>query len=704
MLLIYIIFCVFFVGIVYHKRVSRSFNKILHWKSVATWLLILTLSPIIVSWFLFPSKHSFTDQEKYEIGVKLNHKTFYWQGLDGLVKQQPGDFELQVKYINEFIRINQKGNRQNYCWTLIHEFQKNQNTYLHNPAVFFNNILIEQYTRAHCKGDLIQIDRINQIDTVVPFLDYIKAYYHFQLGDVNKARNHILKEMQVTSESPTTNALLYYITQSTGTADLRTLIENPEIQPSIPAYIKRDYYFEQGEIGSYWLNAFVSTLKDTHVIAFLAALLISVVWVFFMRSMDIYDREKWSDIILVFILGSASSFFALYTYDVFHHVLRFNLNGELLNDFMYSVIAIGANEELVKFAPWFIFGLAFNKLKEPFDYVLYASIAALGFAFIENLHYLENYNNIVIRSIMSTVGHMFDATLIAFGFIIARYRVSTLHWKVFSIAGGFLGAFISHGFYDFWLISDAAGNNSVFTVIYFFLTVHIWFVIKNSALNNSPKFSNNFQFNSLFQQDLLTLFFVVVMMTEYLLTASLVGYDYAFIIFFKSAVIIMLFLILVNLELTNFSLARGVWRKISPKVFQLHWATSLGNIFMNWGYQQESPQQQVNFTGYLLRLFVPKSNPYIGDQLPISGQIERRLDVGQDPNFYLFRYNRPIQYGSFVSSHCIIRVKKEQEDFSMDKIEIIYLIIPSMDILHNDNIRVEDFRYIGKAYARPIID
>jgi hypothetical protein len=378
------------------------------------------------------------------------------------------------------------------------------------------------------------------------------------------------------------------------------------------------------------------------------------------------------------------------------------LNGTFFNDFLYSVIAIGANEELVKFAPWFLFGWAFNKLKEPFDYVLYASIAALGFAFIENLHYLENYNNIVIRSLLSTVGHMFDATLIAFGLIIARYRVKALHWKIVSIAGGFIAAFISHGFYDFWLISEAAGNNSVFTVIYFFITVHIWFVIKNSALNNSPKFSHHFQFNSLYQQDLLTLFFVVVMMTEYMLTASLVGYDYAFIIFFKSAIIIMLFLILVNLELTNFSLTRGVWRKISPKVFQLHWASSLGQTFMNWGYRQEPTQQKVNFTGYHLRLFVPKSNPYIGDQLPISGRIERRMEIGQDSNFYLFRYNSPIEYGSFVSSHCILRVKHDHEDFSMDKIEIIYLIIPSLELLTRKNLRVEDFRYIGKAYARPI--
>ena len=88
---------------------------------------------------------------------------------------------------------------------------------------------------------------------------------------------------------------------------------------------------------------------------------------------------------------------------------------EFFNDFIYCILGIGAIEELMKIIPLFLVMFFSKQLKEPIDYVVFASISALGFAFIENLIYFDEagLKTIQGRSLSSTVTHMFNSSLIA---------------------------------------------------------------------------------------------------------------------------------------------------------------------------------------------------------------------------------------------------------------------------------------------------
>ena len=156
-----------------------------------------------------------------------------------------------------------------------------------------------------------------------------------------------------------------------------------------------------------------------------------------------------------------------------------------------------------------------RKAKEPYDYMLYASISALGFAFAENLNYLENPGNIMVRSIMSTVGHMFFASIVAYTFIISRYKTKNKTMKILWPIIGFVLAALGHGFYDFWLISEAVSQYSFLTTIFFVISLHIWFVLHNNSINNSPFYTKS-RFNSDIQLNLITIGIIGVMMFGYL--------------------------------------------------------------------------------------------------------------------------------------------------------------------------------------------
>lgn len=212
---------------------------------------------------------------------------------------------------------------------------------------------------------------------------------------------------------------------------------------------------------------------------------ISTTWAVYLRRLDIYEPEKWIHIIVVFIIGCLTTFLVFPISDFIKNDLGFRLNGDWTNDFLYCTITIGMVEEFVKLIPLLII-LRFKRIvNEPFDYLFYASVSALGFAFIENVLYIErsNFTAINARLVMSTVAHMTFSSVIGYAFMKMSYTKSSKKW-IF-IFGGFLLAATMHGFYDFWLINPTAQQFSGLSYLFYMLSVHYWFTLKNKAIRGS---------------------------------------------------------------------------------------------------------------------------------------------------------------------------------------------------------------------------
>lgn len=220
------------------------------------------------------------------------------------------------------------------------------------------------------------------------------------------------------------------------------------------------------------------------------ALITALIWLDYILKLDIYEKEKRWHVFVVFVLSALlANFLTEPLYDLVR-LLGYNLNDEPLNDFLYCVFSIGLIEELTKLLPLLLLMKFTKVVNEPYDFILYASISALGFAFSENIIYLNRYGPEVIlaRTFYSTVAHMTFSSTIAYGFLLKKYRYFKMP-KVLVYSTFFGIAILAHGFFDFWLINPLAKSFSALTTLFFMITIHIWFTMINNAINISNFFS-----------------------------------------------------------------------------------------------------------------------------------------------------------------------------------------------------------------------
>jgi RsiW-degrading membrane proteinase PrsW (M82 family) len=530
----------------------------------------------------------------------------------------------------------------------------------------------------------------------IPYQNYIMAIKAKREGQYEVAKDYLIAQI---AERPTfdnsyedvLDLCRLYLPE-----DFKKLASDPSIVSHLSLYDQRFIYFANGDSKNYLSVITERTFRNIDTMAFLAALLISIVWMIFLRSLDVYNKERWIDLTLVFLLGALFTNLCLIGYDFFHWKMNFHIDGTALNDFWYCVIVIGGSEELVKFVPWVLFIFLARKAKEPFDYLLYASISALGFAFVENFVYLENPGNIVGRSIMSTISHMFDASIIAYAMILARYKIKKQWLKFLMPLIGFAVAMLCHGFYDFWLISDAFPGMEVLTIVFFIITLQIWFFLHNNAINNSPFYKRS-AFNSDVQLQLITIGIIGILMAEYSIIGIQYGASVANAQIGRHGWMVVVFLSYMTAVLANIKIMPGVWKK-----YKFSLPNGVGAFFRFSSPFSNSAEEVKSYEGLELRLFVQKSNRYVADLFPVSGKCMDVIELSNDDGWHVIKLNKPLNYVGYANDKVVIRTKDRNEPLDKDKVEIILLFIPRGVALYTENLKVEQLRFTGRAFARPI--
>lgn len=651
-------------------------------------LLAITMIPVLVINFWIPQRQLETPQERIEFGLKHKQPFMVSHAYRDLCREYPDSIELQFRYIDLLVDVH------NYYYR---DFTFDRR--LHRRETL---LLMKAYAQIVAKDGVLDEPAETQLPDDYPYVHYLKAYRGYTMGTIDEKaiEYHLLREIRLHHGPARVYKLLWREYLFTDNAKLDAFMRNPESAQYAPPGYRNSHYFLHGEFGLYAKNILSSRLGHVSWLTLVAAFLVSLVWVVFLRSMDVFSREKWSNIILVFLGGAVFTFLCLPIYDFAQLKLGFQLNGKAVNDFFYCFIVVGGSEEWVKLLPWLLFAVFSKRIREPYDFLLYASISALGFAFTENLMYLEDTGNLVTRTITSSVAHMFDASIVAYAFILAKYRYQKRVWKILTPVIGFVLAALAHGFYDFWLVSDAVQEYYFMTVIFFIASLHIWFFFKNNALNNSGFFSESRAYNANFQQDLLTFSLLGILMLEFIFVSWEYGADDGNQVIGSRSIIVFLFLIYMSLMLQRLDLKRGVWNKwrfrmprFSDSIFGLPGAGS---------DDDDDDSDGNNFVGLRLRLFAPKTNPYIGDKLPKSGMCVRKITVGGNPNWYVFQLNTPIHYSNYASSHIIIKPKLAYQSLDEPKIEIYFMFIPDIFMIDAADIDIRRLRYAGRAYSMPV--
>lgn len=674
--------------VVYRKNLSTLFLfKSFRFKdNQLLYLFILTFIPVILAHSIFPAFVGSSDNEKL---VEAKKEKNYFHAVliyEDMMKMYPDSTSLLFDYIDTHIKYGPSDTTSlvEICYETS---SKNIPIYLSYVNLYKDSKLKEVF----------YLDTTNYIDSSFynsPYSHYVSALTCLKFGKFAEAEFHLKQEIKkfgYSKRSVNELAELYF---NTNQSKLREILKNPLFEKQLSYSDQTKYYFILKDFLSYFATQLSNQYSAANWFAIFTALLISIVWMIYLRSMDIFKPEKWSDIILIFIIGGLCTFLCLPFYEFSSLVLDFHINGEAWNDFLYCVVVIGGSEELVKFLPWFLLLLFKKSFKEPFDYILYASVSALGFACVENWQYLSEIQNTVNRMIIAVVSHMFDASIVAYGFILMTFKYKQYKWRYILPLIGFILAAISHGFYDFWLISDAVDDYKIITYLFFIISLHIWMFFKNNAINHSQFFTTQINLNKNYLLDLLTISILSIWMIEYLISSSFYGTAIANAGIYYKAMIIGLFLIYMSFTIYKVELKFGSWNKFNF----LNWNALFLLPFSDNMEDEEFEEIPENLE---LRFFTSKSNQYIGNLLPISGKIERNIEV-DDTRWYLISLNSPLHFQLYHPKHVIIRPKSKNQSLNDDKIEIIFLLIPNGDLLYKKNLSVKDLRYVGTVYSRPI--
>lgn len=507
----------------------------------------------------------------------------------------------------------------------------------------------------------------NSIGVVYSYLDSIKlaeVYYREELrsgGDSSLAYPNLIKTY----------------TQQGNEQGLSDLTRVKAALEYFPHWQKQGIFFKENRFPEYF-SCFFDPFSAANIWVILAAFLIMASWAVYLWQVDIYEKEKLKYMGIALMMGMSSVFFVGPLSDALNIYLNFDLNGGFINDFFYCVIGIGAVEELVKIVPVLILLRYTKGINEPFDYIFYASLSALGFAFVENILYFSNYGLHIIhgRALTAVVAHMFFSSVIAYGMVLnkyKRYKNPVVNFLTF-----FGLASLAHGFYDFWLFNHTASTFSLLTFIFLLAAIRMWNSFKNNALNNSSFYDRARSINAAELQDYLVYALAGILLFEYIATALYFNPHMANKDLVSSLTAGTYLILFLSDKLSRFSLFKGEWAPIE--------FFGKGNYDYNQALGKKAIMKPLS------------NNANLASYLPDSGTILQRLNVSGETYWYLINLNTSHNEDPEVPTLAVIRAKEKSYPVREGKETIVAFFLPPEELnLENPHFQKGDFNFLGWA-------
>lgn len=176
-------------------------------------------------------------------------------------------------------------------------------------------------------------------------------------------------------------------------------------------------------------------------------------WAAYHYHKDRHLPEPVGNLFLAFLLGIGAAYLSQGLYISLGWIgLRYDAlalaDSNPIGLLTYSVLAIGPIEELSKLLPFVLIVLRMKAFDEPMDGIIYASFIALGYAAMENVHYLQFLTPIeaAARGFAGPVVHILFASI--WGHWIGCAYLAGRSILVCGLEG-FAIAAVLHGIYDF---------------------------------------------------------------------------------------------------------------------------------------------------------------------------------------------------------------------------------------------------------------
>lgn len=443
------------------------------------WVLI-ALIPLIYCIVIlnnFMDFKRFTLEERAENAYKAGHYMRSSKFVEELLETDFQNIKLHRFRIRALVRSGDIDEKYIKEYETLSEQKDVFESNLGNYGLGIFHILENEYEKGLSYYFLVTDDEF-------PYLNNSIGFAYQELENHELAEQYFQRAIAIDDNASSAYSNLARIYLASGQQKkLAGLIEDESTAEFIFPSVKRQYYFTSSQYGLYAIELIKRRQFDA--ITLTGALLALGVWLVYLIKIDVFEREKPQHIVFALILGGIFMMCAIPIYDFYSNVLGFDLNGEGINDFLYCIFAIGAIEETVKIIPFLILLRFKSIVNETTDYIVYASLCALSFAFLENLLYFypSGIQAIVPRLVTANVLHMAFTSFIAFGLLYAKLQNKS-PYLYFTI--GFCFSITIHGVYDFFLITEGPLKElSMISLGLAIYTIMVYALIINNALNHS---------------------------------------------------------------------------------------------------------------------------------------------------------------------------------------------------------------------------
>ncbi len=299
----------------------------------------------------------------------------------------------------------------------------------------------------------------------------------------------------------------------------------------------------------------------------LAAILSISMWLDYFRKIDVFEPEKITHLLVALVIGCGTPSISLSIYHLVD-LTGLHMTGDVTNDLFYSIIIIGANEELSKIVGVIVaFRLLRNYIKEPIDYLVYAGLVALGFSIVENFKYFNEYGMQIIttRAFYSALIHIINTTLIVYGFY--RLKLFNKGNQLTNTLIAFAVSAASHGLFDFFLMNEFLGPfTQVFSIFVYLIGINFW----AQMLNNANNYSDNFDYakitfsGTIFYR--LLFWYLATLIFTLIYNMIVFSPERALSYFYHSVITDGLLLFIVILRASRFQIFRQKYFNIKPEL------------------------------------------------------------------------------------------------------------------------------------------
>lgn len=468
------------------------------------------------------------------------------------------------------------------------------------------------------------------------------------------------------------------------------LVYNAQSKSFIPYKFRAHVYILKRDVKSYFKDLFSEIFRNTNLIGFSGAFLILLIWVMYLLRVNIHRTGNWWNALSAVLLSAVLVFPVWLLYDFYRYVFYFDMNGKVGNDLLYCIFGIGVIEELVKIFP-FLLILWFTKaIKTPMDYIMYASLSALGFAFVENFGYFHDgsLNIMHTRALTASISHMIDSSIIAYGLILAKFKYKKN--PVIFFFGFFLLAAIAHGLYDFWLLNKIVSDYWIVTTLLLLTSIQIYASFINNALNNPAIPDQNIQLNTSRLASDLAASLVGIFVFEFICLSLIYGPTIGNRELITSSLTGGYMILFLSVRLSNIDVFPGDWAR-------LNFLVGLMPASIIYGGKKPNYNAALG-TQVRIRSFRKKGK--LDDVLPVEGELVKREKISGFTGWFLVKLEKPMPYLKLNNDYVLIRAKNPIELIGMGEEVLVYFTaIPNMDDLEKPVKRNEDFKFMDWAIA-----